>query len=703
MNKNGRVFIYLLGIVSFYFADVFWELFITSGNGIGGWRDKRWVFTSLLAVFLFFIFKVTSEKALAVSEERYRYLFENSRDIIFSLSTQGKFIAISQAFERVTGFSRKRWLGKPAVFLVHPEQRDELRQKLIPLFQRQKKGGVCAEFRVITANNQQLICEVTFTLCRISGKTRQIYGIARDITGRKQAEQELAAGKEWLTVTLRSIGEGVITTDICGRIVFMNPVAERLTGWSNQEAAGRPGQEIFQLVYDHSGKPCPNPIETILSCGESVELSKNTVLVTKDQLYRYYISNIGSPIRDTQGVIIGAVLVFRDISQQRKLEEEMIKSQKLESISIMAGGIAHDFNNILAAILANTQLTQLLLANGKNVDKYLIGIEDGVARASALTRQLLTFSKGGAPIKKIASLAELLQTTVDFSLRGSNSKYEITIGEALWPVEIDSDQISQVINNLIINADQAMPDGGTIRIVVKNILSTKEEAPLYRKGRFLKITISDQGIGIPETNLPYIFDPYFTTKPSGSGLGLATSYSIIKKHDGYIHVQSQIGQGSVFTIYLPATVDSVYGGPAPKVTTIQKGHGRILLMDDDEMLRTVAGEMLNLLGYDVEYAKDGQEAIELYEKNMRMFRPYDAVIMDLTVPGGLGGKTTIQKLLKLNPSIKVIVSSGYSDNPMVADYQNFGFSGVMVKPYKVEDMSQTLHRVLIKNRELKAN
>lgn len=703
MNKNGRGFIYLLGIVFFYFTDVFWEFLIVPESIIGGGHFKRLVLTGLVAVFLSFVLKTTSERALAASEERYRYLFEASRDIIFTLSTHGKLVAINQAFEKITGFSRKRWLGKQALFLVHPDQRDELRQNLIPLLQAQRETSVSAELQVTTLDKQRLICEVIFTLRRVSDKTRQIYGIARNITERKQAEQELAAQKEWLTVTLRSIGDGVIATDILGRIVLMNPVAERLTGWSTSEATGRLLPQVFLLAQDYSGEPCLNPVQTILNHGQSVALTKNIVLVARNQLNRYYISNIGSPIRDSWGVIIGAVLVFRDISQQRKCEEEMLKNQKLESIGILAGGIAHDFNNILAGILANTQLTQLLLANGKTVEKYLTGIEDGVTRAAALTRQLLTFSKGGAPIKKIASLGELLRTTVDFSLRGSNSKYELTTGEPLWPVEIDSDQINQVINNLIINADQAMPDGGIIRVSAENIHWVREDDPPYRKGEFIKITICDQGIGIPEENLPYIFDPYFTTKPNGSGLGLATSYSIIKKHDGYINVQSRIGQGSAFTIYLPATVDTSCGAPIQKTPPIQKGHGKILLMDDDEMLRGVAGEMLSLLGYEVEYAKEGREAIDLYEKSIHAFRPYDAVIMDLTVPGGLGGKTTIDKLLKLNPAIKVIVSSGYPDNPLLADYQKFGFSGVMVKPYKMEELSQILHRVLSENQVLQAN
>jgi CheY-like chemotaxis protein len=314
-------------------------------------------------------------------------------------------------------------------------------------------------------------------------------------------------------------------------------------------------------------------------------------------------------------------------------------------------------------------------------------------RARDLTQQLLTFSKGGAPIKKTASIDELLKDTTVFTLSGSNVKCKFSIPEDLWSVEIDEGQISQVINNLIINADQAMPEGGTISISAENVIIGAEDVLPLKEGRYLKIKIQDQGIGIPEEYLQKIFDPYFTTKQKGSGLGLTIAYSIIKNHKGYIAVKSKLGVGSKFSIYLPALEKQI---PKKKEAEIRPitGKGKIMVMDDEEIIRTSLGEILTFLGYEPEFARNGEEALATYKKAIDSGQSFDAVILDLTIRGGMGGKETIKKLIEIDPKVKAIVSSGYSTDPVMADFKNYGFRGVVAKPYDIKELSKELDDVI---------
>ncbi len=376
-----------------------------------------------------------------------------------------------------------------------------------------------------------------------------------------------------------------------------------------------------------------------------------------------------------------------------KLIFEHIKHQKLKSLGILAGGIAHDFNNILTAILGNITLAKISTNPESDTFKKLTEAEKASLRAKSLTQQLLTFSKGGAPIKKIVSISKLLEETINFALSGSNIKSNFFISDPLWLVECDEGQISQVINNLIINAKEAMPEGGTVESKVENISLVPEQIPSLPKGKYIKISIKDQGIGIPKKHLQKIFDPYFTIKQKGTGLGLTVAYSIIKKHNGFINVESTLGVGTTFYIYLPAFEKKITHKKKGVRKTF-KGRGKILLMDDDEDIRKVTGEILTYLGYNVEFAKDSIEAIELYKKTKESTFPFDVVILDLTVHGSMGGKEAIQRLIDFDPEIKAIVSSGYSNNPIMADFRKYGFSGVVVKPFEVEELSRVLNRLI---------
>jgi len=506
-------------------------------------------------------------------------------------------------------------------------------------------------------------------------------------------EQSLRESEQWLATTLKSIGDSVIATDTEGLITLMNPVAEQLTGWKEEDAKGMPLAEIFHIINEETRKRCENPFEKILKTGRIVGLANHTVLISKDGAERL-IADSGAPIRDEKGDILGTVLVFRDISEQRKMEEDIIRlrTERMESISILAGGIAHDFNNILTAILGSVNLAKMHAVDSL-VKEKLVKIEKASMQAKDLTQQLLTFSKGGAPIKKVTSLVGLIKDSTTFALRGSKVKCQFSIPKTLWPAEVDEGQIGQMISNLIINADQAMPEGGTVQVQAENVVISSDcEVPLD-PGRYIQISFEDQGIGISKQYLTKIFDPYFTTKQEGSGLGLATSYSIIKNHGGCITVESHVGTGTTFHVYLPASAKQLKTGKEEKDTPVG-GKGRILLMDDEESILEVTGEVLTYLGYDVEVARDGLEALELYKKAQTLKIPFDAVIIDLTIRGKMGGRETIQHLLKIDPSARAIVSSGYSDDPVMANYRDYGFKCVVSKPYTIKELSEALREVL---------
>jgi len=400
-----------------------------------------------------------------------------------------------------------------------------------------------------------------------------------------------------------------------------------------------------------------------------------------------------SPLRDTNGNIIGGIALVEDITERRRMEEELLKFQKLESLAILAGGIAHDFNNFLTAILGNISLVKMYADPEDKMYKRLTEAEKACIRAKDLTQQLLTFSKGGAPVKKLTPIGKLIKESASFAVSGSNARCEFSISEDLWLVEVDEGQMNQVINNLVINAQQAMPEGGVIRISAENKIVSAGDGLPVKDGRYIKIIIEDHGIGIPKEHLSKIFDPYFTTKHKGSGLGLTTAYSIIKNHDGYIGVESKLGVGTKFYIYLPA---SEKGAPAKSDMKERPvvGKGRILVMDDEDAIREVLGEALGQIGYEVEFARDGAEAVELYRRTKENNRCFDVIIMDLTIPGGMGGKEAIGKLLEVDPWVKAIVSSGYSNDPIMSEYRKYGFRGVATKPYKIEELSKILHEVI---------
>jgi len=519
--------------------------------------------------------------------------------------------------------------------------------------------------------------------------------IATNITQRKQTHQALAEEKELLAVTLRCIGDGVITTDTNGRVVLINKVALALTGWDAMEAGGQLLTDVFRIIDGSTGRAWKSPVEKMLATGKMVEQSHNVVLISRNGSERS-IAFSGSPIQDDGSRVIGMVLVFRDITDLLRTEQELIKVKKLESIGVLAGGIAHDFNNILTVILGNIELARLDDNLSAESQEVLEEAEKASLRAQGLTKQLLTFARGGEPVKETASLPDVIMESANFILHGDRVACRPSFPDNLWQVDIDKGQISQVVQNIILNASQAMPNGGSIEVICENIDSAESsELDTPGSGRYVKMSIKDQGIGIPANILERIFDPYFSTKQRGSGLGLAITHSIIGKHGGFISVESTPGNGSTFVVYLPASEGGSAAAKKPVEPEATPGKKtRIMVMDDEEQIRNMTQRMLTRIGHEVTLAADGEEAIRRYREAYTGGVPIDLVIMDLTIPGGMGGKDAVREILAINTQAKVVVASGYSTDPVMASFKDFGFCDAIVKPFQQSELKMMLKRVL---------
>lgn len=525
-----------------------------------------------------------------------------------------------------------------------------------------------------------------------------------DVTELMEAKEAVADEKERLSLTLQSIAEGVVATDSNDCITLMNEVAEDLTGWSLDEAMGKPACQVLNIQKENEPNSCTDTFKDILSNDSMHKRVSQTILTARDKQERIITLSAAPIRREEHSLATGAILVFRDITQEKKMERELIRAQKIESLGIVAGGIAHDFNNLLTAILGNISLAKILVKDNAKIATLLNETEKASCRAKNLTNQLLTFAKGGTPVTSLTSTRKLIEESSQFSASGSNIKCHFHIADDLWHVEVDEAQIGRVIQNLVINAHQAMQQGGTVEIGAENIIINKDEGSSLKPGNYIKIYVRDWGEGVDSQDIDKIFDPYFTTKKTGHGLGLSICHSIIKKHTGLIKVESQQGVGSTFSLYLPAADQQLpqqsEGGLLPDTTEkIFTGRGKLLVMDDEEVIREVASQMLGYLDYRVELASDGQEALKMYIEAVEQGEPFDAVIMDLTIPGGMGGKETMEHLLRLDPEIKAIVSSGYANDPIMAEFKKYGFKGVMPKPFTMEELSITMEKIFKENGE----
>jgi PAS domain S-box-containing protein len=521
--------------------------------------------------------------------------------------------------------------------------------------------------------------------------------VREDVTELKLAEQHLAAEKERLAVTLASIGDGVIATDTLGRVNLINRVAEMLTGWPKHEAVGQPLHQVLRVLDRPTGRFYPDLALQVLQSASKIDLEDEALLLSQDQVERLIEGSV-MPIANRDNTIIGTVVVFSDITRKRKIEEELLKADKLDSIGLLAGGIAHDFNNFLTAIMGNIVLAKQVLDPADVLFKHLTNAETACIHARSLTQQLLTFSKGGTVLKRVSTVASIVYDTANFVLQGSNIQPVFELASNLWQAEIDETQISRVVSNLVINAQHAMPSGGILTVSASNLqvgleLEARHLSTPLRPGPYIKLTLHDTGSGIPQEYLNKIFDPYFTTKQSGNGLGLAICYSIIKAHNGLITVESVPAKGTTFTIYLPAVYKSEQ--IRTPLTKPQERPGLwILVMDDEELILSLLEAFLSDAGHIVTAVKDGTAAIAAYQQALIIGQPFDVVLMDLIVPSGMGGQEALAAILQLDPNVKALVSSGYLNHPVTSHYRQYGFKAAISKPFDLAQLSSILYAVV---------
>jgi PAS domain S-box-containing protein len=569
-------------------------------------------------------------------------------------------------------------------------------------------GAAAGVISLIIANGAYILLPLAFfplyvsyrayhlSLGRIEAERRHAAELAQALERATQSEAALAEETERLVlessrliVTVQTIRDGVITVDRDGAILLMNEQARKLSALA--PTALDPSPILSTLLQLGLAREAAEDGLRRLWEGASVRLRNDVPTDGPIPL----VEVTGTPTRDAEGEVAGAVWVLRDISHIARAEHERAKAAHLQSIGVLAGGLAHDVNNILMGIVGNLSLAESLVRPEETaLVTRLNHASAACARARGVTSQLLTFAKGGAPIKTTSSVRDLVVECSRFALSGSPVAPRFTIDDNLWAADVDLDQIGQVVHNLVLNALQAMPRGGIVDISLGNeeLASDSPQAMTgLAPGRYVRLIVKDRGHGIAPDKLDRIFDPYFTTKEFGSGLGLAITYSIVHAHGGSITVESQPGEGAQFTVLLPASARVVVPEAIQPATVVRRQGGRVLLMDDDEMVAEVAQEMLQSLGYITEATPSGEVAIERFRAAEDRGEPFDVVILDLTVAGGMGGAEAVGHIRNIRPNVTVYVTSGYTDDSVLARFRDYGFNGVLPKPFGVADLRRVLN------------
>jgi PAS domain S-box-containing protein len=680
------------------------------------------------------------EQALRESEEKFSRAFLASPEIIaISRLEDSLYLEVNDSFVKTTGYTREELIGHRVDEInmwVNPKEQEEMARLVVENGYIKNKEY---SLRMKSGEVRQWLC--SSDSINIGGKACSI-AVAADITERKQAEERI----NHLVLTLRSIrnvNQLITREKDCDRliqgvcdslveshsfgsawIVLLDESQQPITwatanGSSNFPALiesfrqGNPPRCAQKALKQKQAVVTEDPYTMCPGCpilGGGTDIGSMTIkLEIKGHIYGVLCASMQrSLLADKDEISLfkevatDIAFALRDIelgASNELLEQERLRSAKLESIGTLAGGIAHDFNNLLTGIMGNIGLAKTSIQPSDATFEMLDEAEKAAVRAKDLTQQLLTFAKGGKPVKKPVEIAGLVKESAAFALRGSNVRLELSLPDDLWSVEADEGQIGQVINNLVINADEAMPSGGILKIEAGNLVLTKASGLPIPNGNYVHIGIRDTGIGISQEHLQRIFEPYFTTKQKGSGLGLTTVYSIVRNHGGYILAESRQNKGSTFHIYLPALKKAAKGGrKVAKANTSQAG-GKVLVMDDEEIIRKMLKSMLSLAGYEVVLSADGKEALGKYTEAMQARDPFDVVIMDLTIPGGMGGKEAIKKLLEIDPNATVIVSSGYATDPIMSEYRKHGFKAVIAKPYSVKQLRETLSGITRKKKQ----
>ncbi len=616
------------------------------------------------------------------SELKYRTVVENAREYIWQLDVKGNFVFINRYAEEMAGVKSIDLEGKHFSYSVHHGDLEYV----TAIFLDTLNGNVNNyQTRIVDEKGNEGVLLVQTIPLHEDGEITGTLSFGRNITERIKTEEALRESEDKYRTLVEQSHDGIYIYKR-NRFLFVNDRVCELTGYSKEELYDL---DFLQLIHPDDRAEIER-YERNRSIGKDIPIVYQTRIVSKDGQIRFIDLSVRIITYQGESAILG---LGRDISDQLKLDEERQKVQSLESLGIFAGGIAHDFNNFLTGILGNISLAKSMSEPGSDIYRILSNSENASNKASSLTHQLLTFAKGGVPVKENVSINELLRQSADFVLSGSNVNASYDIPCDLWALNVDKGQISQVIQNIIINADQSMSDGGEVLIKARNTEIDSKTSMQLNPGRYVIIEISDSGTGILEDHLSNIFDPFYSTKKKGSGLGLTTAFSIIKKHDGNIAAQSKYGIGTTFTIHLPASTDKVIRKKIGKDSS-EIHEGRILVMDDKEIVRSTVSSMLEHLAYEVEYTMNGEEAIEKYRNAMQNGEPFRLVILDLSVPGGKGGKETIEELMKIDPAVRAIVSSGYSTDPIMSRYGEYGFMGVIMKPYTLGKIESSMREII---------
>ncbi len=627
-------------------------------------------------------------ETLRAGEESLRDVADHIREVIWLFDWDSQQVVyVSPAYETVWGrkvedlYARyDEWADS-----IHPDDLEHAQESFARVLE--SGGGEPREYRIVRPDGEvRWVLDRAFPIRDENGEIRRVTGLAEDITDRKLAEESLRDSEARYRAVVDDMPALVCRFLTDGTLTFVNKAYCEYFSSSPEDLVG---QDFFQFLPEAER-------ERVRDHFLSLDASKPMVT------YEHQVIAPGGGIAwqqwtdralfDDANAVVEYQSVGMDITSRKKLEEELVKVQKLESLGVLAGGIAHDFNNLLTAMLGNIGLALIYTGHESRSREPLEDAEKAISRAKDLTMQLLTFARGGVPVRKKRFIKNLIRDSANLALRGSNVKCEYSIAGDLWPVEVDEGQISQVVHNLVLNADQSMPQGGNMTVRGENLDMLADSGLPIEEGRYVRISVSDQGTGISEEHLAKVFDPYFTTKQKGSGLGLAVAYSIIAKHSGHLAVESELGKGSVFRFYLPAAEGMVAEDEGRQGAAL-RGTGRILLMDDEGIVRKVGGALLGDMGFNVEFAADGEDAVAKYKQSRSKGQGFDAVILDLTVPGGVGGKEAVKAIREVDPGAKVIVSSGYSNDPVMADHKRHGFDAVLAKPYTMEELGEVLRDV----------
>lgn len=622
--------------------------------------------------------------------KQYQMLADAAPDFLFIIDKEFRVIYVNNYGAEKLGLPKEQVIGKLVKELLPREIFARQRFNLKKVFD---SGKPLSFEGVFEFHGRETWLDTRLIPISNDGRIDTIFGVSRDTTDRKHTEQALQESLDRYKTLVETSPDAIVVTDLEGKITEISQQTIEIYGCDGPEELI--GKSAFELIApeDH-GLAMANLQKTLK---EGVVRNVEYNLIKKDGTP--FIGELSAAlIKKADGTPEAFIATTRDITHRKKMEEELIKKEKLESVGIFAGGLAHDFNNILTAIIGNIHFAKLKAKSDEDLTEKLLEAESALMRATDLTDQLLTFAKGGEPIKKPTDMPGLIREAASFALTGSKIKWEFSPPEDLWPADIDEGQIHHVLSNLIVNSKQAMQNDGTVTIKAENITVGNENLvqPLP-DGKFVLVSVSDQGHGIKEKDIKHIFDPFFTTRPAGTGLGLSTAYSIVIKHNGHIDFETSEGTGTTFKVYLPASETEPSEKP-DQAERPMEGEGNILLLDDEELILSSLSEMLESWGYKVTCTKKGPEAIEQFTKAKESARPFDLVIMDLTLPGGIGGKDVIKQLKEIDADVKAIVSSGYSHDPVMANFEKYGFCGVLAKPYKIEDLNRVLNKALQGNR-----